>query len=117
MPLAMGASWGCTVRYSEDPGRPVGRGGAIRHALLNGSIPRDKNLIVHNPDDVIALYTGSFPADVVAAHLAGVAGRGGGDGDDGRRGSGALHRDATQQRARRGSDGLPVRARSPRTSG
>ena len=59
------------VRYSEDPGRPVGRGGAIRHALLNGSIPRAKNLIVHNPDDAIALYAGSFPADVVAAHLAG----------------------------------------------
>jgi NDP-sugar pyrophosphorylase family protein len=60
------------VRYSEDPGTPVGRGGAIRHALSTGAIPRHKNLIVHNPDDVIALYEGSFPADVVAAHLAGV---------------------------------------------
>jgi NDP-sugar pyrophosphorylase family protein len=28
---------------------------------------------VHNPDDVIARYTGSFPQDVVAAHLAGLA--------------------------------------------
>src|SRR4051812_22295428 len=70
--LGDGNQLGVRVRYSEDPGTPVGRGGAIRNALLNGSIPRDKNLIVHNPDDVIALYEGSFPADVVAAHLAGV---------------------------------------------
>lgn len=70
--LGDGSRLGVRVRYSEDPGIPVGRGGAIRNALLNGSIPRDKNLIVHNPDDVIALYDGSFPADVVAAHLAGV---------------------------------------------
>ncbi len=70
--LGDGSQFGVHVRYSEDPGIPVGRGGAIRHALSNGSIPRHKNLIVHNPDDVIALYDGSFPADVVAAHLAGV---------------------------------------------
>jgi mannose-1-phosphate guanylyltransferase len=70
--LGDGSRLGVRVRYSEDPGIPVGRGGAIRNALLNDSIPRDKNLIVHNPDDVIALYDGSFPADVVAAHLAGV---------------------------------------------
>ena len=56
---------------SDDARRPVAAI-AIRHALRNGAIPRDKNLIVHNPDDVIALYTGSFPSDVVAAHLAGV---------------------------------------------
>jgi NDP-sugar pyrophosphorylase family protein len=70
--LGDGSQLGVRVRYSEDPGTPVGRGGAIRNALLNGSISREKNLIVHNPDDVIARYEGSFPADVVAAHLAGV---------------------------------------------
>lgn len=67
-----GSRLGVHVRYSEDPGTPVGRGGAIRHALENGAIPRTKNLIVHNPDDVIARYPGSFPRDVVAAHLAGI---------------------------------------------
>lgn len=67
-----GSRLGVRVVYSEDPGTPVGRGGAIRHALENGAIPRAQSLIVHNPDDVIARYPGSFPRDVVAAHLAGV---------------------------------------------
>ncbi|MDQ3226050.1 MAG: NTP transferase domain-containing protein [Chloroflexota bacterium] len=70
--LGDGSRLGVRVVSSEDPGTPVGRGGAIRNALANGAIPRAKNLIVHNPDDVIARYTGSFPRDVVAAHLAGV---------------------------------------------
>ncbi|MGH2614248.1 MAG: nucleotidyltransferase family protein [Thermomicrobiales bacterium] len=70
--LGDGSQLGVRVRYSEDPAIPVGRGGAIRHALDNGAIPRASNLIVHNPDDVIARYQGSFPRDVVAAHLAGV---------------------------------------------
>lgn len=70
--LEDGGRLGVRVRYSEDPGTPVGRGGAIRNALENGSIPRSQSLIVHNPDDVIARYPGSFPRDVVAAHLAGV---------------------------------------------
>jgi NDP-sugar pyrophosphorylase family protein len=70
--LGDGSRLGVRVRYSEDPGIPVGRGGAIRHALANGAIPRAKSLIVHNPDDVIARYPGSFPRDAVAAHLAGL---------------------------------------------
>lgn len=70
--LGDGSGLGVQVRYSEDPGTPVGRGGAIRHALENGAVPRAKNLIVHNPDDVIARYQGSFPRDIVAAHLAGL---------------------------------------------
>ena len=68
-----GSRLGVRVRYSEDPGVPIGRGGAIRNALDNGLIPRANSLLVHNPDDVIARYTGSFPQDVVAAHLAGLA--------------------------------------------
>lgn len=70
--LGDGSRLGVRVVYSHDPKIPVGRGGAIRNALENGSIPRTKSLIVHNPDDVIAGYVGSFPRDVVAAHLAGV---------------------------------------------
>jgi NDP-sugar pyrophosphorylase family protein len=70
--LEDGSRLGVRVRYSEDPGVPVGRGGAIRHALENGSVPRETSLIVHNPDDVIARYPGSFPRDIVAAHLTGL---------------------------------------------
>lgn len=71
--LGDGSRLGVEVRYSRDPGRPVGRGGAIRNALANGSIGRSDNLIVHNPDDVIVRYPGVFPDDIVAAHLAGFA--------------------------------------------
>ncbi len=60
------------ITYSHDPEHPVGRGGAIRNALDNGSISRTKNLIVHNPDDQIIKYEGNFPRDIVAGHLAGV---------------------------------------------
>lgn len=70
--LGDGSRLGVQVAYSEDPQIPVGRGGAIQHALENGSIPRTKSLIVHNPDDVIARYPGSFPQDMVAAHAAGL---------------------------------------------
>jgi NDP-sugar pyrophosphorylase family protein len=70
--LGDGSSLGVQITYSMDPEVPVGRGGAILNALANGSIPRDKSLIVHNPDDVIIRYPGSFPRDIVAAHLAGV---------------------------------------------
>ncbi len=69
--LGDGSHLGVEVRYSEDPDMPVGRGGAIRNALENGSISTSKDLIVHNPDDVIARYEGSFPRDIVAAHVDG----------------------------------------------
>jgi mannose-1-phosphate guanylyltransferase len=70
--LGDGSRLGVHITYSHDPERPVGRGGAIRNALDNGSIPRTKSLIVHNPDDQIIGYEGSFPGDIVAGHLAGV---------------------------------------------
>jgi NDP-sugar pyrophosphorylase family protein len=69
--LGDGGDLGINLTYSMDPEIPVGRGGAIRNALENGSIPEGRNLIVHNPDDVIVRYPGSFPRDIVAAHLAG----------------------------------------------
>jgi NDP-sugar pyrophosphorylase family protein len=70
--LGDGSHLGVRITYSHDPEHPVGRGGAIRNALDNGSIPRHKSLIVHNPDDQIIRYEGSFPRDIVAGHLAGV---------------------------------------------
>jgi len=71
--LGDGSRYGVSIAYSADPGGPVGRGGAIRNALENGSIPEGYSLVVHNPDDVILHYPGSFPQDLVATHLAGVA--------------------------------------------
>lgn len=70
--LGDGSHLGVHITYSHDPERPVGRGGAIRNALDNGSIPRTKSLIVHNPDDQIINYEGNFPGDIVAGHLAGL---------------------------------------------
>src|SRR3989338_6989017 len=54
--LGHGSSLGINITYSHDPEKPVGKGGAIYNALLNGSIPENHNLIVHNPDDVIIDY-------------------------------------------------------------
>lgn len=70
--LGDGSDMGVDITYSYDPKKPVGKGGAVLNALLNGSIPRDKHLIVHNPDDVIINYDGSFPRDIAAGHLDGV---------------------------------------------
>ncbi len=70
--LGDGSHLGVNIIYSHDPIHPVGRGGAIRNALDNGFIPGTKSLIVHNPDDQIIKYEGSFPHDIVAGHLAGV---------------------------------------------
>lgn len=70
--LGDGSRLGVHITYSHDPEHPVGRGGAVRNALDNGSIPRTKNLIVHNPDDQIIRYEGSFPHDIVAGHLQGL---------------------------------------------
>lgn len=69
--LGDGGDLGVRIAYSEDPGRPVGRGGAIRHAVENGAIRTDATLIVHNPDDQIVQYPGSFVDDVLAGHLQG----------------------------------------------
>ena len=70
--LGDGSHLGVNIVYSHDPEHPVGRGGAIRNALENGAIPSTKSLIVHNPDDQIIHYPGSFPRDIVAGHLPGV---------------------------------------------
>ncbi|OGG51231.1 MAG: hypothetical protein A3F84_17925 [Candidatus Handelsmanbacteria bacterium RIFCSPLOWO2_12_FULL_64_10] len=69
--LGDGKALGAEVRYSEDPGRPVGRGGAILNAIQNGLLPEGATLIVHNPDDQIVRYPGSFVDDALAGHLQG----------------------------------------------
>jgi len=69
--LGNGEKLGVEISYSYDPEHPVGKGGAVRNALDNGSIPADHYLIVANPDDIIMNFPGSFPRYIAAAHLAG----------------------------------------------
>ncbi|MFA6601498.1 MAG: sugar phosphate nucleotidyltransferase [Candidatus Paceibacterota bacterium] len=69
--LGDGSSLGVKIAYSYDPDRPVGKGGAIKNALQNGSIPRSHYCIVHNPDDVIMDFPGSFPRRIAEGHLHG----------------------------------------------
>lgn len=67
--LGNGSQLGVNIVYSYDPKVPVGKGGAIKNALLNGSIPKDHYSIIHNPDDVIVGFEGSFPRHIVEGHL------------------------------------------------
>jgi len=70
--LGDGSGLGVSIVYSHDPEKPVGKGGAIRNALDNGSIPEDCNLIVANPDDVILNFPGSFVEYIGRTYLEGL---------------------------------------------
>lgn len=70
--LGDGSALGVEITYSHDPEMPVGRGGAIRHAIENGSIPMSANLIVANPSDMFVDFPDSFPHFIATAHLEGV---------------------------------------------
>lgn len=67
--LGDGTGLGVKIIYSHDPEQPVGKGGAVRNALDNGSIPNDCNLIVANPDDVVLNFPGSFVRYIGNAHI------------------------------------------------
>jgi len=69
--LGDGTKYGVNIKYSYDPGKPVGKGGAVKHAFENNLIPNDHYIVVHNPDDVILDYPGDFPREVISGHLAG----------------------------------------------
>jgi NDP-sugar pyrophosphorylase family protein len=69
--LGDGSQLGVHITYSYDPEKPVGKGGAVRNALDNGSIPVDSYLIVVNPDDVILDFPGNFARFFGEAFLAG----------------------------------------------
>ena len=71
--LGDGSSLGVEITYSYDPGKPVGRGGAILNAILNGYIPIGDNIIVHNPDDQIVDYNESFPKHIIKGHISGIS--------------------------------------------
>lgn len=67
--LGDGSKYDVNIKYSYDPDQPVGKGGAVLNALLNGSIQSNKNLIVHNPDDVIINFSGNFPKHIISGHI------------------------------------------------
>jgi len=69
--LGDGSELGVNIKYSYDPEHPVGKGGAVLNALLNGSIPEDKNVIVHNPDDVILNSSKDFPRHIASGFTEG----------------------------------------------
>ncbi len=69
--LGDGSEMGVEITYSHDPEQPVGKGGAVRNALENGSIPLDSHLIVVNPDDVVLNFPESLPRYVGRAHIEG----------------------------------------------
>ncbi len=69
--LGDGSRLGVNIKYSYDPEVPVGKGGAIKNAIQNGSIPKDHHCIIHNPDDVIIDFPGIFPKHIVEGHIHG----------------------------------------------
>lgn len=69
--LGDGSQLGVEIVYSYDPEMPVGRGGAIRHAIESGAIPEGCNLIVANPSDIIVDFPGSFPRFLASGHKEG----------------------------------------------
>jgi len=68
--LADGAPWGVEVRASYDPtATGSGRTGAMVHAMAEGVLPEDRTVVVHNADCHVMRYEGSFPLDLLHAHV------------------------------------------------
>lgn len=66
--LGDGYKYGVNIEYCYDPEKPVGKGGAIRHAYERGYLKKDENFIVHNPDDIILGIEEQFPKKIISAH-------------------------------------------------
>lgn len=67
--LGDGSAKGISITYSYDPERPVGKGGAIRHAFEQGLIKKDEYFIVHNPDDQLVKNANDLLKKIIVAHL------------------------------------------------
>jgi len=67
--LGDGSKHKVKITYSFDPDKPVGRGGAIKNAIVNGAINKDDYLIVHNPDDQIVGDTDAILTSIINKHL------------------------------------------------
>lgn len=70
--LGDGSKLGVNIKYSFDPEKPVGKGGAVKNALLSKSILDHETLIVHNPDDVIVNFSNDFPKYILSGHIQGL---------------------------------------------
>jgi len=64
-----GSKYGVNVGYSVEKEK-LGKGGAIKLALENGSIERGKPCVIAYPDDLIT--DPNFPKDIVKGHLKGM---------------------------------------------
>jgi len=70
-----GGRYGIDVRYSRDPELPgVGKGKALKHALLTGAVDRERRALVCFPDDLFR--DSSLPLRLLLHHLEGVRSRG-----------------------------------------
>jgi NDP-sugar pyrophosphorylase family protein len=58
----------CAPLCSPDPFPKCGRTKALAGAIENGSIPKDRFFVVHNPDDVVINYQGEFAGEVIRRH-------------------------------------------------
>ncbi len=67
--LGDGSSLGVEIVYSHDPEKPVGRGGAIKHAFNQGFLDSKSYLIVHNPDDQIVGSVLETLEEITEAHI------------------------------------------------
>lgn len=67
--LGDGSKYGVSITYSHDPEKPVGKGGAVKNALMNGSIPESHYLIVHNPDDQVIGDQSAILKNIINQHL------------------------------------------------
>jgi len=67
--LGDGSKYKVKITYSFDPDKPVGRGGAIKNAIVKGVINKNSYLIVHNPDDQIIGDTNAILTSIINKHL------------------------------------------------
>ncbi|MEM2136503.1 MAG: sugar phosphate nucleotidyltransferase [Candidatus Methanomethylicia archaeon] len=66
-----GSKWGVEIQYSKDPTvDKVGKGKAIKQALINGVIERDKRAIITFPDDL--KINRFLPLMILMQHIYGV---------------------------------------------
>ncbi len=67
--LGDGSKMGINITYSHDPEKPIGRGGAMKNALVNGHIPPDTYIVIHNPDDQIVGDSKKILKGAIDAHV------------------------------------------------
>jgi mannose-1-phosphate guanylyltransferase/phosphomannomutase len=66
--LGDGSELGVNIKYSIDPPGDYRKVGAILNAIQNGSIDKEKPMIMHNPDDLIMDFP-DFIDYIIKAHI------------------------------------------------